>query len=87
MIGPDGLGTAITLSTHRIDAADRITELLLAGRRHSLKPWRHSKLATGLALETLEREGKLADLLASAGWLTLGHADGLCWEGKGHAEV
>ena len=53
-----------------IEVADRVTEVLRAGRRQSLKPWRHSKLATGLALESLEREGKLADLLASGGRLT-----------------
>jgi inorganic triphosphatase YgiF len=53
-----------------IRAADRVTELLLAGRRRSLNAWRHSKLATGLALESMEREGNLAGLLASGGWLT-----------------
>lgn len=53
-----------------IQAADRVTKWLLKGRRTSLKLWRHSKLAMGLALQALEREGKLAGLVTSRGWLT-----------------
>ena len=53
-----------------IQAADRITSLLVARWGGDLRAWPHSKLATGLALDHLEKEGKLADVVSSGGWLT-----------------
>jgi inorganic triphosphatase YgiF len=52
-----------------VEAADRVTQRLLESWA-GLRPWRHSKLATGLALEALEGQGKLADLVATGGFLT-----------------
>jgi len=52
-----------------IVAADRVTEWLGAHVK-ALRPWSHSKLATGLALDALEGEGRMAELVSSGGWLT-----------------
>ena len=53
-----------------VAAADRVATLLIERWGSGLRVWRHSKLATGLALEALEREGKLAASLSPGGWLT-----------------
>ncbi|HYM80850.1 MAG TPA: CYTH domain-containing protein [Candidatus Limnocylindria bacterium] len=46
--------------------------LLLEHWQDELRVWRHSKLSTGKALQALDREGKLAAMLAPGGWLKPG---------------
>jgi inorganic triphosphatase YgiF len=53
-----------------VAAASRVAGLLIERWGGGLRAWKHSKLATGLALDALERDGKLAALLSPAGWLT-----------------
>jgi hypothetical protein len=53
-----------------VRAADRVTTLMLERWEGALRSWPHSKLATGLALQALERDGKLEGALSTARWLT-----------------
>lgn len=53
-----------------VKAADRVTAFLLERWGGTLRSWPYSKLATGFALQELERNGKLEGMLSTAGWLT-----------------
>ena len=53
-----------------VKAADRVTAFLLERWGGTLRSWPYSKLATGFALQELERDGRLEGVLSASGWLT-----------------